>query len=69
MRHTPSSHHCNDLMKDISLLLDGELDRHTANTLMAEIENCANCTAYYNSHSAFKKRWLKKYFEKAAGKI
>ena len=65
MRHTPSKHHCNDLVKDISLLLDGELDRHTANALQAEIENCENCTAYYNSHSAFKKTVAQKVIRKS----
>jgi len=34
---------------------------------MAEIENCANCTAYYNSHSAFKKTVAQKVLRKSCG--
>ena len=67
MRHTPPTHHCNDRIKDISLLLDGELDRHAASILQSEIENCEKCTAYYNNHSAFKKTVAQKVIRKSCG--
>jgi predicted anti-sigma-YlaC factor YlaD len=42
-------------MKDISLLLDGELDRHSENMLREEIEKCETCKHYFNNHAAYKK--------------
>lgn len=55
MSHSRPPHNCNELIKDISLLLDGELDRHAENTLREEIEKCQTCKQYYNSHAAYKK--------------
>jgi predicted anti-sigma-YlaC factor YlaD len=42
-------------MKDISLMLDGELDRHSENMLREEIEKCETCKHYFNNHAAYKK--------------
>lgn len=54
MSHIRPPHNCNELIKDISLLLDGELDRHSENILMEEIEKCPVCSQYYKSHSSYK---------------
>ncbi len=54
MNHIRPPHNCNELVKDISLLLDGELDRHTENMLREEIEKCDVCNQYYKSHAAYK---------------
>jgi len=55
MHHTPPPHNCNELKTDISLLLDGEMDRHRENILMEEIQKCPECQQYYNNHAAYKK--------------
>lgn len=55
MSHIRPPHNCNELVRDISLLLDGELDRHSENVLREEIEKCDTCKRYYNSHAAYKK--------------
>jgi hypothetical protein len=55
MSHIRPPHNCNELMKDISLLLDGELDRHSENMLREEIEKCETCKHYFNNHAAYKK--------------
>ncbi|MFN8261482.1 MAG: hypothetical protein U0X41_11160 [Chitinophagales bacterium] len=54
MSHIRPPHNCNELIKDISLMLDGELDRHSENMLREEIEKCPTCKQYFNSHSAYK---------------
>ena len=55
MHQISPPHNCNELISDISLLLDGELDRHSENKLKEEIKNCETCTQYYNNHAAYKK--------------
>lgn len=55
MSHIRPPHNCNELIKDISLMLDGELDRHSENMLREEIEKCSTCQRYLNSHAAYKK--------------
>ncbi len=55
MSHIRPPHNCNELIKDISLMLDGELDRHSENILREEIEKCSTCKQYLNSHAAYKK--------------
>lgn len=55
MHHTEHpKHNCKELSADISLLLDGELNRHAEQQLLAEIENCSVCKQYYNSHASYK---------------
>jgi len=55
MHHTEHpKHHCKELMADISLLLDGELNRHTEQQLLVEIESCPICKQYYNNHASYK---------------
>lgn len=55
MSHILPPHNCNELIKDISLMLDGELDRHSENILKDEIEKCSVCKQYFNNHSSYKK--------------
>lgn len=55
MHHIPPPHNCHQLKTDISLLLDGEMDRHAENRLMEEIKKCSDCLEYYNNHAAYKK--------------
>lgn len=55
MNHSRSPHNCKELSKEISLLLDGELDRHAENKLREEIENCPTCQQYFNNHATYKK--------------
>jgi hypothetical protein len=55
MNHIRPPHNCQELAADISQMLDGELDRHSENQLMEEINKCDTCTQYYNNHSAYKK--------------
>lgn len=55
MHHTQHPpHNCKELITDISLLLDGELNRHAELRLLDEIEKCSTCKQYYNSHAAYK---------------
>ena len=64
MNHIRLPHNCNELIKDISLMIDGELDRHTANRIMDEIEKCETCKTYYNNHKAYKKNVAQKVIRK-----
>lgn len=52
-QHPP--HNCNELISEISLLLDGELNRHAEQQLLDEIDSCSKCKQYYNNHVAYKK--------------
>lgn len=54
MPHTKPPHNCAALIAEISLLLDGELNRHAAQDLLEEVNNCSTCKQYYNSHAAYK---------------
>lgn len=47
-------HHCQSLIADIQLLLDGELDRHKENRVRTEMEKCPTCLQYFNSHKVYK---------------
>jgi len=47
-------HNCKDLIADISLLLDGELNRHAERQLLEAIEKCPTCKQYYNNHASYK---------------
>ena len=67
MSHLRPPHNCTELMSDISMLLDGELDRHSENRLMDEIQKCPTCMQYYNNHSAYKKNVAQKVMRKACG--
>lgn len=67
MNHIRQAHNCNEISKEISSLLDGELDRHTANKLTAEIENCETCQQFYNNQSAYKKNVFHKVVRKSCG--
>jgi hypothetical protein len=52
-QHPP--HNCKELVSEISLLLDGELNRHAEQQLMDEINSCSTCKQYYSNHAAYKK--------------
>jgi predicted anti-sigma-YlaC factor YlaD len=67
MHHTAPPHNCNELKSDISLLLDGEMDRHKENRLLEEIKNCPACQQYYNSHAAYKKNVSQKFNRRCCG--
>lgn len=67
MHNTPPPHNCNKLITEISLLLDGELDRHSENILLEEIKKCETCTQYYNNHAAYKKHVSQKFTRMCCG--
>lgn len=67
MSHIRPPHNCNELIKDISLMLDGELDRHAENILKEEIEKCETCQKYYQSHAAYKKNVSQKVVRRSCG--
>ncbi len=52
MQHT--QHHCQTLITDIQLLLDGELDRHKENKVRLEMQQCDKCLQFYNGQSKLK---------------
>ncbi|MFN8238725.1 MAG: hypothetical protein U0T77_11200 [Chitinophagales bacterium] len=67
MNHIRPPHNCNELVTDIALLLDGELDRHSENRLMEEINKCPVCLQYYNNHAAYKKNVSQKVVRMCCG--
>lgn len=67
MNHKRQTHNCNELFKDISLMLDGELDRHSVNKLKTSIEHCNTCQQFYHQHLAYKKNIYQKVIRKACG--
>lgn len=67
MNHIQPPHNCTDFITDISMLLDGELDRHSENQLMEEIHKCPICKQYYNNQAAYKKNVCAKVMRRSCG--
>lgn len=63
----PVTHICTNCLKDIQLMLDGELDRHKENQLREEIEKCATCQAYYQEQFNYKKLISQKVQRRSCG--
>jgi|GEM_PF-3166248 len=53
MRH--GDHSCKEVQDKIELLIDGELDRHSAAYVMDIIEACPFCQADYNKQLQLRK--------------
>jgi anti-sigma factor RsiW len=57
----------NEVKKEICLYLDGELDRHAANRVLQQIEQCPDCKQYYTSQKAYKTAIADKVVRRACG--
>ncbi len=55
MANRGSSHICSETQAKIQLLLDGELDRHTAATVQQAVESCPICIQKFNQLKSLKK--------------
>lgn len=53
MRH--ADHSCMENQEKIQLLMDGELDRHSAADVMEIIDRCPFCKEYYQSQQQYKR--------------
>lgn len=51
--HQPT-HNCTAMIADISMLLDGEMNRHLSKHLLEEINNCPTCQKNYKNYASYK---------------
>jgi hypothetical protein len=53
MRH--ADHSCAETQEKIQLMMDGELDRHSASDVMDIIDRCPFCKDFYGTQVQFKR--------------
>lgn len=57
----------NEVKQEICLYLDGELDRHASNRILAKIEQCPDCKQFYTNQKAYKSAIADKVVRRSCG--